>query len=779
MTALPLAEKLYRDCNINETDGDLKNASQTYLENHSEYALIDLLRNNYTISEVSQAHLTIARSSWKRIYTTNYDDVMELAFKSQGKLLSPVIMGDKIDQYKDKRTFCVHLNGFIDRLTPASLHNDFKLTDSSYLTTDFLASPWIDLFRSDIETSRLVIFIGFSLNSDLDLSRVISAHSNKDRLVFIVKPKDSQLLIKKLERYGHVFDIGIDGLADALNDKKLTYNPPVEDNTIIQSFTKPVLGNPSTKMKDKDVFELFFKGNSNLDFIHYSLASGGEYKYYLKRDELSEVLNYIANGGRNILIHSDLGNGKTLFIEGLCERLSANHYNVFIFKKYFENIYSEIEYLCTKVARCVIIIEKYSDHFDLIRKLQVFRTQDVIVILTERSIVNDTAFIDLDKGIFEQEYLTKDLNKLSSTEINELSEILTHYGLWGKHSSASRDQKRRIIEENCKRSFRLLLLYLLDSPDIKGRFDSILTFIEGANKSFFEASLLVLAASVFDFQMDLDKLVYILDDDLLNNPAFHNNDHLQEVINFNNSSIKVRSSILALSLLSQPKYHHSLINLLIKVFKKLDQRRSFDKNNHLILKSLVSFSRLQSIFNLDENSHFKAVVLNFYEDVKSTSFAAKNPFFWLQYAIARLSSRDYLIADKYFEAAYSYARSNADFDTFQIDNHYARHLLENEIYNGSIDSAMEQFLKAHNILSFKSTANENRHYPIRVAINYGKFYDKYFNDLTGQDQKVFLLSCAEIMQKINDYKLTMDQMRWNKAVPKCENELNRILTKNS
>ncbi|PTQ98277.1 SIR2-like protein [Mucilaginibacter yixingensis] len=776
ITAVPLTEKLYKDAGIDENDNDLKNASHFYIDTFSEYDLIKLLRENYTITKVTDSHLTIADLPWKRIYTTNYDNALELASHQNNKLLTPIILSERIDQYKDKRTLCVHLNGYIDRLTPNSLYKDFKLTDASYLTTDFLISSWIDLFRSDIETSKVVLFIGFSLISDLDLSRIISTHSKRDNLVFIVKPNESQLLIKRLKKYGTVFDLGIDGLAEAIKQKQLTFEKPDDKEMILQSFTLSNVSGNSPKLKDKDIFDLLFKGDSNTDLIHYSLVNPDQYRYYIKREQIEDVVDYIKKGGKNILIHSDLGNGKTLFLEGLMDQLKNLDYRVYKFNKYYDTTFDEIEYLCTKVHRCILIIEKYSDHFDLLRKIALFRTSDITIIVSDRSIINDTVYLTLEKVIFEESYLIKDLNKLSLIEVTNLMQMISHYGLWGNYSSQKDDVKRKIITDDCKSSFRLFLLHLLASPDIKERFNKLLRFIKDANESFFDATLLILASNVFEFHLDLNKLIYILDDELINNPSFYSNDQLKEVLNFHESKIYVRSSILAQSLLSQPQFHHSLIILLIKVFRKLDNR-TFDKNNYQILKSLVSFSRLQSIFNLKENSHFKAVVLNFYEEIKDTKFASKNPFFWLQYAIARLSSRDYPIADKYFQTAYSFARANDEFDTFHIDNHFARHILENEIYNGSDDTAMEQFIKAHNMLSVKTSVNENRHYPIRVATNYGRFYDRYYKNFSLQNKKVFIISCREIMLKIIEYKTSVDYERWNKSVMVCESELNRILDK--
>lgn len=775
-----LCEFLYKECNISENDYDLKSASEFYLETHGEHQLIELLKKEYTISSFSEYHEFIASLPWKRIYTTNYDNCLELAFAKHKKILTPVILNDKIDHYKDKRTLCLHLNGFIERLNPTSLGKDFKLTNSSYLTTEFLSSTWIDLLRNDLETCSSVIFIGFSLNGDLDIARVISNVISKNKVFFVVKPGESTLNIKKLEKYGTPIDCGLNGYVDKIKEISKNFVPPSYTELDLKSFSKVKKDIAVPVLRDIDVFDLFFKGSSNTGLLHYSLIDNSKYSYYIKRNKIDSVVNYITNGGRNILIHSDLGNGKTLFLQGLANELAKIDFNVYFFKKYYDITNSEIEKICSSKEKAVLIFENYSSQFNLLKKLSLFRTADTIVIVSERSTVNDTAYPSLEQIIFKERdhYKTIDLNRLKTEEIAQLSDLLTKYGLWGSYSNLSMERKRQIIVYDCHSSFRLLLLKLLESADIKSRFDELMTSIKSADESFFKATLLILASNIFGFNMDLESLVYILDDDLLINPSFNNNDHLLEIIDFQNYDIKVKSSILSQSLLSKKEFQEELIPLLIEVVKKLDKRR-YDQNNYDILKKIVSFSNLSSIFAKSETANSKQLIFNFFEEIKNTQFASKNPFFWLQYAIARLSKRDYPTAGLLFKTAYSFADSNPDFDAFHIDNHFARHILENEIYHGDSTTCMEQFLKSHIILSKRGDILLNRHYPFRVAALYGKFFDRFFKELKEQDQKVFLVSVNEMIQKVDEYKRIVAEDRWNKSVINCETELVRILKNNT
>ena len=101
---------------------------------------------------------------------------------------------------------------------------------------------------------------------------------------------------------------------------------------------------------------------------------------------------------------------------------------------------------------------------------------------------------------------------------------------------------------------------------------------------------------------------------------------------------------------------------------------------------------------------------------------------WLQYAIASIIIKDLFHSRKYFETAYSFAEE-IGFDTYQIDNHFARFLLV-EAIDGRLDVnlAMSNFRDANNIISRQIT-NEKLYYPYKVAVNYLTFFNRFQSQL--------------------------------------------------
>lgn len=770
-----LTKFIYSKCGM-ENDGNISYATDEFLNKFGESELIRLLKEQYTIKEISKEHEIIASVDWKRIYTTNYDNIIETAYHRQGKLLTTVNLNDRPYHYKDKKQLAIHLNGEINGLNTDTLNNSFKLTDPSYLSQDFKESEWISLFRQDLKTSSVIIFIGFSLNNDLDLKRIIySTPESIDKTFFILSTNEKEATIRNIKRYGMPVEIGIENFAKQIEAQKKTFLKKVTIDKKFFCFKQPILDNLPPDITDKNFYSLLQDGDIDSKILQYSLFSSDQYPYFVYREKLDSAINSIKNGTKNILITSDIGNGKTLFVKGLSFLLKKEGYGVFEYDKFYSTQDREIESICSLDGKNVIIIENYNHYNDVVKTIENLRN-DLVLILTERSNINDVTYYKLEKLLHSTIYFI-DLNVLSDAEISTFIQLFDHYGYWGEKASESYDKKFSFIADvdnrSCNRSIRLLLLKQLESNDILTRFKEVISSLQN-KKNYHEALALILVSNVFNFTLQLEDLVYILDDEILNDFSFRKNIAVREFVNFEEGRIKVRSSILSEAILRNVVSSHYLIDTLIKVCCRLDNRRD-DKNIRIVLKELISFSNLQSILKKD-TSEYKFNILRFFEGIRNMQYCRQNPHYWLQYAIARLAEREYGLADKYFQSAYSLSKKIDWFDTYQIDNHYARYLIENEIYFGALDTCMGQFLKAHKILANPHDKNKTRHYPFRVAQNYFPFYQRFYKNLPQKDKQVFLHSCEEIIIKIDVYLKSIDNYRIKKEVEKAKELILEILS---
>lgn len=156
-----------------ESDGDLSLAAESYIEAKGEYQIVEFLKDTFAAVSVKDCQEELGKYSWKRVYTTNYDNVFESSVTKNNKRATSITLTDKLRDYKDKKGLIIHLNGSISNLTTFELSAEFKLTDSSYLTSEFLQSEWLTLFRNDLADADAVFFVGFSGKTDLDIKRVL------------------------------------------------------------------------------------------------------------------------------------------------------------------------------------------------------------------------------------------------------------------------------------------------------------------------------------------------------------------------------------------------------------------------------------------------------------------------------------------------------------------------------------------------------------------------------------------------------------------------------
>lgn len=755
-----LAQSIYVECTgAEEPDGDLEDAAALFINTKGEHALISFLKDNFTAFEITPSQEYIGSIPWKRIYTTNYDNVLDIAYAKNKKRLERIYLSRCIRDYKGKKNMCIHLNGSIENLTIDTLLSEFKLTKVSYLTQDFMDSEWVTLFMNDLQTSDAIFFIGYSMNFDLDIQRIVKDAGTievmKSKCFFIVRPDEPDRIIRRIETFGVPVKIGLDGFVEMLKSRT-----PVSKSASLtyHSFKQPSTPTFPNRINHENVISLLVKGEVDNNCLAASLALPTQYSYGIKRTCLDRVAQDINDGYGNILIQASLGNGKSLFLDELALTMSKRGYSVFSFKRYYDGWENELESICAAEGKkTIIIIDNYAQHRKIFDKLELFRT-DQILIVAERTLVSDVSYEWLVKKF--KEFSVYDLDHLDAEEIKSLVNIFDCYGMFGQKATWRWDQKEDFFRNKCHASMRVILLDLLKSETIQKRFIALIDTIK-IKKSYYEALILMLASPMFEFNLELDQLAFIFSKQHFINPYFRNDPVIRELVNIENGTIRVRSSLLAESILVNVIEPSIVVDVLIKVFKNLDLYRNED-NYRQILKCLLSHQNISRILNRS-HSDCSDSITRFFEEIRTTKFCSENEHYWLQYAIAKLFVHDYDSAYLFFGNAYSYAekRRNRSEDnrnyTYQIDNHFARYLLEHEMEYGTKDTCMAQFREAHKLLINPANKIIVRFYTYKVARNYYRFYERFFKELTEEEQREFVRSCDEMYRRAKWYVESNDE----------------------
>ena len=120
----------------------LEDATEAYSEDFGVDALIQEVQGEFTVKDVCPHHRYLAALPWKRVYTTNYDNVFEVASNLERQRLTSVTMGNDIYKIPKDHKLCVHFNGYVNFLDRTKIFHELKLTDSSYVTAAVSDSEW-------------------------------------------------------------------------------------------------------------------------------------------------------------------------------------------------------------------------------------------------------------------------------------------------------------------------------------------------------------------------------------------------------------------------------------------------------------------------------------------------------------------------------------------------------------------------------------------------------------------------------------------------------------
>lgn len=141
----------------------------------------------------------------------------------------------------------------------------------------------------------------------------------------------------------------------------------------------------------------------------------------------------------------------------------------------------------------------------------------------------------------------------------------------------------------------------------------------------------------------------------------------------------------------------------------------------------------------------------------------------MQYGIARLAYKDYDISYSCFNTAYGIGSRFEHFDGYQIDNHYARLLLERSIHEPDKHNVFDDFKEANRLLAGQVTnASQNKHYPYRVARLYRLFLETYFDSLSVEQLNYIYHASVKILKQANSIA---EYYKDNKYVKSCINDM--------
>lgn len=748
-----LSHEICKDLSIEMTD-DLTISSSRYIDDaeckKGLKAFIEFLKKELECVEITEAQASICALPWKRIYTTNYDNIIELATREKGfKRETITITNERYAPARNLEQAIVHINGYIERLSEKSFFEEFKITDDSYNKDGLLQSDWKNLFVSDLEKEKAIIFIGYSLNYDQELVRTIASLNIQDKCVFIDIESLDQNAAYKISKYGELYKFGTDGLADKIREIENDYTPSRKHIELV-GFEKADLGwyYSEKKYNVVDVVDFLVKGRFNREYMNQS-------GYCVLREEsVNEVCIKIATT-KVVILQSRLGNGKTIFLECLANKL-LREYNVF-FLKNLENYINDLQIIQSSSDKMnVILVDDYGYYIKLIADLGRCFPDNMRVVLTCRTSININLYYDLlDKYHYLQEDVyVYDLDELKDSEVKELVSVLSINRLWGSVDTLKYHQKKRLIEKKYSKNLANVFYILLESEVIKTQIEELFAVL-AERKQLFEFVLMQAINLLCGLKFSYTDLVGFvgISETLLHNYAL--DAKVREILDVTNHKLIISSSIFSQYLMRQKGLGEDKKQYLEKLYTECSKNDGVVGRFKQQRRFLISRSNIKLAFS--ENKKLEKseemLMFSYYDSIKNLPTATDNPFFWLQFAITSLNLENYDLAKIQFENSYANAENMKDFDTYQIDTHYARMLLCSEMKKNKneIQKALEVFITAHKLLIENRNTGANLSYVLRQTSLYYDFFETYKKYMSYDEQQDYLETSFEMCEKYKTY----------------------------
>lgn len=674
--AFQLTEMLLNDLGEDFDSNELDVVADYYIHRKGEDALVSLLKDRLTVKEITVHQKIVCSLDWLRVYTTNYDDVIEKGYVANNKHTTSVDTSFSIKDYQKQENICVHLNGMLSNLKSDDLNNSFKLTNSSYVSPEsFLNSQWSFLFRNDLERASIIIFIGYSLY-DMDIKKVLNENKFlKEKIYFITGEKIKKSDEFRLSNFGKILKIGVQGFAEFLEDNEEKIN---DDSSLELRVLTKFESNHKVKSEltdDQNIRDMLIFGKYSHSIIEEHFNKDFE-KYFIKRNPLEICYDFI-NNNNNIFVKSKLGNGKTFFLNLFkTYAYSLGEWDLYDLNSDVINVFDDLELLAKSGKKSILLVDNYIENEEIVNFVSNLNVKNLKMIISVRTNDYIRLFPKITKNIPHKNI---DLDQLDEFEIANFIDIIDNLGYWGRDASLNFESKLKLIQEKYNSEISSILAGIFDSEEIKNRLNVI--FETTKSNKLFEKNLLAIfilkkigirakRSLISDLSKDINT-VY--------SSEFEDNEFCKNVFYFKSDEIKGISSILANFLVSRFFQPNVVIDNFLDIAENINNTygRNRPVEHDEVFRAMLKFAFIESC--LTDKTKLPSLMRYYQELKKRISWLDNEPSFWLQYAMCHISLHKYSDAQKLLDTAYALTNKRIEYDTSSLDNQQIRLWLLNKV----------------------------------------------------------------------------------------------------
>lgn len=640
-----------------------------------EQMLRRLLISRLTLCNPDEDQISVASHPWRSIFTTNFDDLVERS-RPDGSL--QVITPDADPGvHTPGKTPLYYMHGRALDLIESDVNPHFVLSERNYLQLHEDNRALYARLKNELFCANLIVVVGYSMR-DLEVARILmeGGHAFKRKTVIVCDPAETQMALARLNKFGEVLPIGIAGLAERLRDapqqKKSGEVPPFQFINALRSAP------PAPTIEGDDFINLILTGSFSREKYQAQLqqsTSSSELYCVRRRDALDVVTKRAAGGLNRFIVSSDLGNGKSLFLDQLAEELLTSGHTVIRIASNLEEVFSEVEAALASRQPLAFLID---DTIRYRRVAQFVGTRLTSLSIMVCSVRGDPGEVALQELINSLGGAARhiDLNRLSMAELQDWDLALERWGLWEQRISLSRDQRIAFLSQQCAAENRSIVLSLFRSSQIAGRIDQIVSFFLRSGR-YERAFAALLTSSLCQQHVAWESLVSWLDIDEAKLRRDISRSEISSLF-VNGREWNAFTSAQLAEYILRTKYVEFDSDTLVDVFSTIVLCTAESASDSYLgsmfrenLKELMKFRFLTRLFG--EGEAAVKLIGTVYSRLSKAKLIRSNPQFWLQYAMSRMEAGDLLNAETYLNTALGLAiERGANYSPFQILDQRAR-----------------------------------------------------------------------------------------------------------
>lgn len=707
--------------------------------------LLELLINSFTMCVPNNDQKAFLSLPWRAVFTTNFDDVAERAV-SNAQVVTP---STAIGLLKPNKTPIYHLHGRAKDLVEGRGDPSIVLSETSYLKVKESNRDLYAALENEVHTATRIFFIGYSLRDAEIASRLFSIEGLRDRSVVITGSSDKKFTTKRLEKFGHLFPIGLSGAVDSI--KQVGELPAEETSPVRLSFLKRIVPEGvAPEVQLDDVHNMILSGGFLYpSYARHKLDRSAENPYCVSREESTKkVFSAIAAGTNRVIITSDLGNGKTFILNELTYEASSKSYDVVWIEHDLPEVYQEIDRLIQKGGRKFFVVDDLIRRHKIVRYIGKRLPANCALISTSGAIHGHSDYHKIinDLGGPVREV---DINELSNSELEAWDHFLERWGFWEERIEDDRTERLKFLRERCSAENRAIVVSIFKTSAIANKIKSIVDFFLHRNKDLSRAFIAVLINALCRHHVEWSKIVSWLDIDeqrlkkaIMSSGVFDFMSGSRQWYNF--TSAELADFILA----NYDFKVEEIVEVYVKIvretaFSANDPRSGFDSKENL--KELMRFRFLTRLFSNPESG--SATISAVYHRLSSVPRIRENDQFWLQYAMARMEVGDTASAETFINTSLGLARSKGlEFSIRQIVDQRCRLLFRKHIRSGKSYSHSDISQATSDLMTALNYADGIITHPLRASGDILEFLEERIDDMPRHEIEA-LIDCVKLMRK--------------------------------